>query len=261
MKFKSILLSLLFPLSVFGATNAFDNVKINTSLKLPFGSPAAGRIFTSDAVGFGSWSNAPASAAGGDVFTTSNNTFIATKTNTYNGVAIFTNTFTATGSNTITGQLFINRGATRVYNLDLNSWFDNSGVYAIDINPRVLYDSSTVASVGWDGRVLNDTGGNTTVHWNSRFLANAGVNVLDWASRELRGSSWTVTNNFTVNRNLTVSNNLSVVGTNYANAFGILSTGNIGFSGAITNISTLSTNVHMYHFGILTNALRNPPAP
>lgn len=56
MKFlKLLLLLLLLPSSGFSATNLFSDVWINRSLRMTFGTPGAGRVFTSDSVGVGTW--------------------------------------------------------------------------------------------------------------------------------------------------------------------------------------------------------------
>lgn len=79
MKLQSIFLALLMPLMAFGATNTFDNVRINSGLKFLGGTPAVGEILTSDATGNATWLPA-AGGGGGDVFRASNNVFSVSNT-------------------------------------------------------------------------------------------------------------------------------------------------------------------------------------
>lgn len=235
MKFKSILLALLFPLSLFGATNAFDNIKINTSLRFLGGTPALNEVLTSDGSGMATWQ--PLSAiGGGDVFTTSNNTFIATKTNTFNGVGLFT------GSNAFSGPLSFHTGGGRVFSLQDNSWYTTGNSLVLELNARRAWDSASAISIDWDSKTLQSAGA-TSVNWASRTLNNSvGGAHLDWENRRMLGDSWTVTNDFNVQRNQTIGGLLSV--SNKASLYnGSYTRGNAYIEDGFLNVSNMTSHV------------------
>lgn len=90
MKLKHLLAVLLFPLAVFGvSTNKIDNLWLPGPIRISSGAPGVGKALISDASGFGTWQTI--SVSSGDVFTQSNNTFVAGKTNTFNGVLLASN--------------------------------------------------------------------------------------------------------------------------------------------------------------------------
>lgn len=90
---KKILLLLMFIATFASAaqTNLFDNVRINNAFRFVPGA-GAGLVLQSDASGNASWQPAGA-GGGGDVFTTSNNTFVAGTTFTNNGTTVTSNIF------------------------------------------------------------------------------------------------------------------------------------------------------------------------
>lgn len=94
MKLKLLLFILLLPFVSFGAsTNKVDNLWVPTSARFSFGTPAVGEVLTAvDSAGFSTWSSV-AGLGAGDVFTVSNNTFIAGRTNIFNGHVGVSNLF------------------------------------------------------------------------------------------------------------------------------------------------------------------------
>lgn len=122
MKLKLLLFILLLPFIAFGAsTNKVDNLWVPTSARFSFGTPNAGEVLTAvDSAGFATW--LPAASAGGDVFTMSNNTFVVSRTNTFNG-EVLTSNLNVRG-NTILGSTFGNtvafNGGTASINSSLN---------------------------------------------------------------------------------------------------------------------------------------------
>lgn len=239
MKIKNILLSALFmPLSLFAATNAFDNVLIKNTIQITSGGPAAGRLLTSDANGFGTWTTVM-SAGGGDVFTASNNTFLAN--NTFRSNVIATNGVSGASTNFLSNIRLFQKASDGVYMTLISTnagaapgmlsgdplgttftWGTTNG------NADITWNQSTalITMMGGNYQILNNgytssvavtITHNGIVNLNSNLVVAGDTTLGDGASRTLTINGTTVTAPNTLNINsstLWITNGSVAVNTN-----------------------------------------------
>lgn len=174
MKLKILILSLLLPFSLFGATNLFNDVRVNNTLTV-FDGP----------------------------FIVTNNINSLPRRLYSNGqsdpqysVDWQTRTLRATGADSVywqTMQLVTGSGVNDV---------------AVDWANHFLKTSSGVNSVAWESFVLSGSSGQS-VRWSDRTLESTGATgrTLDWQNRYFgadNGAGWTSSNSFTVAGNTTL---------------------------------------------------------
>lgn len=189
MKFKSLLLALLFPLASFGAnTNLFDNVLIRNDLQYIAGTPSAGRVLTSDAAGHAAWT-LPGSTGINQVFTNSPNTFSVLSSNTWNGVSTFNGTLTATNAATFTDGVFFSQNATSNFIWECVNGTTGLGRWAVK--------PSGVSEVFTNSPNIFSTASSNTLNGATFFNGPIGINTNAIGSSQivLQGNGMT---NFTI---------------------------------------------------------------
>lgn len=250
MKIKSLLLSLLLPISAFAVTNTFDNVKINTSIKIVPGA-AAGRVLTSDASGFGTWQ--VGAAGGAAALTNANNFFTSASVNTFNASTLFSNVtfrtqFNASlatninlsvGSPNILGILPVPNGGTGVSTLGQNLLMFGNG-------------TSPVGSLanGTTNQVLTANGGSLIPTWTTlsvgsgaAALTNANNFFLSSSQNTFNGA--TIFSNVTFNTQFNASNATNInLAAGAPKIVGILPVPNGG-----TGVATIGANQLVYGNG------------
>lgn len=249
MKIKSILVAiLLFPISLFGATNAFDNVKINNSLKVagilyPLVDGTSNQVFTT----FGNGTAGFVTVAGsGDVITTANNTFVVNRTNTFNG-------FVTTSNLTVRGTL-LGLGPVLFSNANFTV------VNEIDGANSTLLDTTGVGSVFFNSRILTDNALNGSVDWQNRLLINSAGNVVNYSGNPVLGlTPWTFNKNVIILSNLTSQATNILSGLRYPLADGttnqVMTTFGNGTLGFTTVISAANTITNIANVGTGTSII------
>lgn len=150
-----------------------------------------------------------------------------------------------------------NTAAVETLNWDSET-ISHNGATVIDWRNHLLIDNSSVNSLNWDSRSLFNTSGSTTVAWQAQQLNDSGGTLSeDWNLRRLYASDgvtividWSVANGVKVNG--------STLNVNKSRAFSAqtlaVNTGRqpsttndtfINFSGSITNIAALNSNISL----------------
>lgn len=138
------------------------------------------------------------------------------------------------------------------------SLYDLSGTNSINWNTRELVNSSGDTTLSWEGQSLGDNAGSIILDWNQRQqYSPSGVLSIDWLNRQLIATDgttvvvdWSVANGLKLNGS-TINVNKSRVfsaQTLAVNTGRRPSTTNdtfINFSGSITNIAALNSNISL----------------
>lgn len=229
MKLKLLLALLLFPFVAFGAnTNVYDNVLIRNSFQFIGGSPGPGKVLTSDAFGYTSWTTP---AAGGAQTNAVNNWvaeqyFVTPLTGFEPHGAIVTNTTTSSSGG------FSGRGVN-IQTMILN----NNGHYV-----EQSLNSTGTSTLTYDGfNALSATLGAQTVGAGMSTIGIGGaatvisLGTTSAASVTFNGATASIPNSLDFGSGVLNLNNISGV---VSNTGGLVSTGSVTGTNFVWTLGT-----------------------